>query len=766
MKYHRFPCLFFPADVIKKKRKKMSQNEKVAVASAIQHINVYHKAGRINDIQILTQYKRIFTEDRANLEHLKSADKIQQGEIDKTLAILQMLIGQIDSIILMNPPDLRVSTGSGGGIGGTTGTGGAAGGTTGTGGQQDSTVAFDCPAAVKKARNLPNRTFVNVIGMQQEKLEFRVGFIYPFLYPNLFPQGKAILMFGNAGGGKTQIASALPREMSNILQNDYRKAGGGIIDTETTPLIYFFSLTGADLKGPYVGSTERLIQGAFDCAQATAISNPAVPATSIVFIDEIDVIGGSRKKGDANTTSSVTSLLTAMQGTTARPNIRVIGATNQIQELDEAVLSRFPIKILVDTPGDLARAQLMVREIVQGVNLGRASLFHQLKELIKKYNENKTEANLIPVIQAARYFTVQYQDEPDYANWRQTFKDYLELSPDKQKDQAQITALLGVLDNAMMLKSKQLKYVTWEDLFRKIDLSSEKASGGDNSFGQWLSQNPDLIPKNPSPKQVSDLVIQWLVVQTGANMKGRQRLYHAFSHVVNGKKMVDEFLMKGGKRTMGGRSEFGYSNRDLTNFVTYILGKAALRVLNRKRDNCVIELSDDEKVKCDQDAKSCLTQCPPMSKADRDFLRPTEIDLTDLTDALDNVPSGVIPKDYVTNVLYKFQEEAQSETMGQIREKEKEIKSEAEILIGHLFEDSVPDTVIQIVNELPEKLQQEKTVLQVAARELLKAKNDDVIKAFKDKLMLPSIKKLYETMLSLISGDKERSEELKRIGSK
>lgn len=741
----------------------MSQNEKAAVASALQHIELYYKAGTIKDIQILNQYKTIFASDRKNLEIFKSADKTQQEQIDKTLAILQMQIGKIDSIVLMNPDLLTTTTsGTGGATASGTGQTGGTGGTATGGEKQDSTVAFDCPAAVKKAKKLPNRTFQNVIGMQQEKQEFRVGFIYPFLYPNLFPQGKAILMFGNAGGGKTQIASALPREMSNILQNDYRKANE-TIDVDVTPLVYFFSLTGADLKGPYVGSTERLIQGAFDCAQATATSGP-IPATSIVFIDEIDVIGGSRKKGDANTTSSVTSLLTAMQGTVARPNIRVIGATNQIQELDEAVLSRFPIKILVDTPGDRARAQLLVREIVQGVNLGRAALFAQLQELIKRYKESSTILNLNSLVQAASYFTIQYQDDPDYTNWRQTFKEYLDLTPEKQKDPAQVTALITVMENTMRIKSKQLKYVTWEDLFRKIDVPNLISMN--NQFGQWLSQHPDLLPKNPTTKQVSEIILQWLVVQTGMNLKGKERLLRAFSHVPNGKKLVDEFIMKAGKKTMGGRSEFGYSNRDLTNLISYILGKAALRVLNRKRDDCVIELSDEEQLKCEREEKKCLPQCAPLSKSDRDFLRPTEIELEDFIDALDNIPSGVNSKDYVTNVLYKFQEEAQSETAQHVREKEKELKSEAEILIGHLFEDSVPDTVIQIVNELPEKLQQEKTVLQVAARQLLKAKNDDIVKAFKDKMILPSIKRLYETLLALTSGDKERSEELKQIGSK
>ena len=152
-----------------------------------------------------------------------------------------------------------------------------------------------------------------------------------------------------------------------------------------------------------------------------------------------------------------------------------------------------------------------------------------------------------------------------------------------------------------------------------------------------------------------------------------------------------------------------------------------------------------------------------MSYTDRDKLRPTNLTILDLSDALEQIPSGVNPQDYVANVLYKFHEEDTSQSLQTIKQKERESKTEAEILFGHLFEDAAPETILQTFSQFPEKLQYEPTVLKVVSNKLMKHKKEDLVNAFKSKLLLPSIRRLLDTLIDTTAGDEDKQKALKAL---
>lgn len=195
---------------------------------------------------------------------------------------------------------------------------------------------------------LPSVTFDELAGMQREKSDIETAFIFPMLYPALFRSLKAALMYGPPGTGKTELAKA---SVSSL--ND---------STGSNQKVMFFSADGASLKGKFVGETEKRIRGTFECAaDAAGDENLAV-----IFMDEIDAIGGKRSAGDPNMATSVNALISSIEGAQSAQNfdnVKILSATNLPWRLDAALNRRFAKRIFVDLPNDLARAQIVSNKL-------------------------------------------------------------------------------------------------------------------------------------------------------------------------------------------------------------------------------------------------------------------------------------------------------------------------------------------------------------------------------------------------------------------
>ncbi len=181
-----------------------------------------------------------------------------------------------------------------------------------------------------------NVTFKDVAGISEVKEELVeiVDFLknpqkYKAFGINL-PKG--VLLVGPPGVGKTLIAKALAGE-----------AG-----------VPFFYQSGSSFVQMYVGVGAKRVRDLFSKAK--------VMAPSIIFIDEIDAIGKARgNMRNDERESTLNQLLTEMDGFEGSEGVIVIGATNKVELLDEALLrpGRFDRRVYVELPGLKDRIEIL-----------------------------------------------------------------------------------------------------------------------------------------------------------------------------------------------------------------------------------------------------------------------------------------------------------------------------------------------------------------------------------------------------------------------
>ena len=170
-------------------------------------------------------------------------------------------------------------------------------------------------------------TFEDVAGITdvKDELEEIIDFLKdPQKYKKLdirLPKG--VLLVGPPGVGKTLISKAVAGEAD----------------------VPFFYQSGASFVHIYVGMGAKRVSELFKKAKQLA--------PSIIFIDEIDAVGKSRGEfRNDEREATLNQLLVEMDGFEESSGVIVIGATNKIDVLDEALLraGRFDRRIHISLP--------------------------------------------------------------------------------------------------------------------------------------------------------------------------------------------------------------------------------------------------------------------------------------------------------------------------------------------------------------------------------------------------------------------------------
>ncbi|MFC7250324.1 AAA family ATPase [Halomicroarcula sp. GCM10025324] len=179
-------------------------------------------------------------------------------------------------------------------------------------------------------------SYEDIGGLDEELDRIREMIEMPLSEPEQFrrlgidpPSG--VLLHGPPGTGKTLIARAVANEVD----------------------AYFDTISGPEIVSKYKGESEERLREAFERAEA---NSPA-----ILFIDEIDSIAGSRDEDADMENRVVAQLLTLMDGLEERGNVVVIGATNRVDAVDEALRrgGRFDREIEVGVPDEAGRREIL-----------------------------------------------------------------------------------------------------------------------------------------------------------------------------------------------------------------------------------------------------------------------------------------------------------------------------------------------------------------------------------------------------------------------
>lgn len=233
-----------------------------------------------------------------------------------------------------------------------------------------------------------NIAFDEIGGLQEQMKILRESIELPITNPELFKRvgisaPKGVLLYGPPGTGKTLLARALA---SNVNAN-------------------FMKVVASSIMDKYIGESARLIREMFTYAKN---HQPC-----IIFIDEIDAIGGRRlsegSSSDREIQRTLMELLSQMDGFDPVGQVKTVMATNRPDTLDPALLrpGRLDRKIEIGLPNEVGRTEILK---IHAKNMNKQGDIEF--EIISKICEEFNGADLRNVCTEAGMFAIR--EDRDY----------------------------------------------------------------------------------------------------------------------------------------------------------------------------------------------------------------------------------------------------------------------------------------------------------------------------------------------------------------
>lgn len=196
---------------------------------------------------------------------------------------------------------------------------------------------------------------------------------------------KGILLFGPPGTGKTLMA----RQIGQMLNSREPKI-----------------VNGPEILDKYVGESEANIRKLFAEAEEEEVRMGALSGLHIIIFDEIDAICKARGSTGGSTgvnDTVVNQLLSKIDGVNQLNNILIIGMTNRLDMIDDALTrpGRLEVKIEIGLPKEQGRTQILNIHTQKMKANGKLSKDVDINELAK-LTKNFSGAELSGLVRASQ----------------------------------------------------------------------------------------------------------------------------------------------------------------------------------------------------------------------------------------------------------------------------------------------------------------------------------------------------------------------------
>lgn len=211
--------------------------------------------------------------------------------------------------------------------------------------------AVDARVRTMEVTERPSDRFEDLGGIDQQISQIKESFLLPLQRPDLLKRigikpSKGVLLYGVPGTGKTALARALAHEAN----------------------CSFLQLTATQLVQLYIGEGSAMVIETFNLAKSLIEKERTLKGNTnagcIIYIDEIDAIGGRRSDTgghDRDSTRTMLTLLNCLDGFDCDERIKVLASTNRVDILDPALTrsGRFDRKIEFTCPNEKGRYDIL-----------------------------------------------------------------------------------------------------------------------------------------------------------------------------------------------------------------------------------------------------------------------------------------------------------------------------------------------------------------------------------------------------------------------